>query len=324
MAIEALKDIWTRSKPKILFGMVTLLAITMIAEPAMSGEKTTTVTTYVVRTQEERDQTRWTLTEWLRIKERMRLMDVWIAMFSDPAKDRFSPELNISILQTSANMRRKVDNITTDDGTSRGHTVKVQAWMTNLISATIGIRSLNVDVGFEAGARDSGMLSTSVGQSSTILMSASIPAELPSARTRWYALDLRLFGKHIQDTSLVLKYGLMTTENSIQLPGTASAPELSKQWNATSGSGSMGGIELQIYLTRWLGIESSAHQYRVTTVAYGDHSLTGTWGEALGFVEIGILRLQGGIYEERWHAAWPEIQTDTREHGYVGGIKMML
>jgi hypothetical protein len=324
MVIRALKDIGTRSWPEIFFGTVTLLAIMMIAEPAFAGEKTTTVTTYVVRTQEEREQTRWTLTQWLRIKERMKLMDVWIAMFSDPNKEKFSPELNVSILATRATMQRKVDTIITDNGTSDGNTIKVQAWMTNLISSTVGIRTMNVDIGFETGARDSGTLTTGNGNPSTIIMSASIPADLPSAKTRWYALDLRLFGKHIQDTSLVLKYGLMTTENSIQLPGTTAAPELTKQWNATAASGSMAGVELQIYLTRWLGLEASAHQYRATSVAYNDHALTGEWGEALGFIEIGILRLQGGIYEERWRAMWPEIRTDTREHGYVGGIKILL
>jgi hypothetical protein len=213
MAIRALKELGTRSWPEILIGAATLLVIMMIAEPALAGEKTTTVTTYVIRTQEERDQTRWTLTQWLRIKERMKLMDVWMAMFSDPNKDKFSPELNVSILATRASMRRKVDNTKTDDGTSNGNTIKVQAWMTNLISSTVGIRTMNVDFGFEAGARDSGTLTTGNSDRSTILMSASIPADLPSAKTRWYALDLRLFGKHIQDTSIVIKYVIMSTEN---------------------------------------------------------------------------------------------------------------
>ncbi len=35
----------------------------------------TYVTTYVTKVQEQRKSTRWTLTEWLRIKERMKLMD---------------------------------------------------------------------------------------------------------------------------------------------------------------------------------------------------------------------------------------------------------
>jgi hypothetical protein len=324
MAIFALKDLKTMSWVLMISGTITLIALIMMAELAFAGERTTTVSTYVVRTQEEREQTRWTLTEWLRIKERMKIMDAWIAMFSDPNEDKFSPEFNVSFLATKSTMRRKVDDVTTNDGNGSGNTVKAQAWMTNLISSKVGIRTLNVDCGFEAGARDSGILTVGGNNRSSILMTASIPAEFPSAKTHWYALDLRLFGQHIQDTSLVLKYGLMTAENSIQLPETQTAPELTKKWNSTSASGSMAGVELQFYVTRWLGLEGTAHQYRATRVAYGDHTLTGTWGEALGFIEIGILRLQAGIYEERWRAVWPETHTDTRENGYVAGVKILL
>src|SRR5258707_569097 len=55
----------------------------------------TVVTTYVTKTQDERQSTRFNLTEWLRIKERMKMMDVWLSMFSDPKKDKFAPELNL-------------------------------------------------------------------------------------------------------------------------------------------------------------------------------------------------------------------------------------
>ena len=62
-------------------GLLTVLALVPTA-----GLADTQVTTYVIKTQDERDQTRWTLTEWLRIKERMKMMDVWLAMFSDPRR----------------------------------------------------------------------------------------------------------------------------------------------------------------------------------------------------------------------------------------------
>jgi len=52
------------------------------------------VVTYIEDVQEERKSTRWTLTEWLRIKERMKMMDVWLWMFPYPKKGKFPPELS--------------------------------------------------------------------------------------------------------------------------------------------------------------------------------------------------------------------------------------
>jgi hypothetical protein len=324
MASDQLKD------SRMIFWMmlsslaISIAALCFDAKELFAGETTTTVTTYVVRTQEERSQTRWTLTEWLRIKERMKLMDVWLAMFSDPKQSKFSPELNVSYLTTRSDMRRRIDDATTTSGTGSGYTAKAQVWMTNLISSKAGIRTLNVDLGFEAGGRDSGILTPASDSTANGLAVASIPAEQPSAKTNWYTFDLRLFGKHIQDSSLVLKYGLMQTTNSFQLSDATNAPQNSHQWNAAGASGQTLGAELQLYLTSALGVEGSAHQYRATSVAYSDHSLTGTWGEGLVFIEIGILRLQGGIYEERWRAIWPDSATETFEHGYAAGLKVLL
>lgn len=54
----------------------------------------------------------------------------------------------------------------------------------------------------------------------------------------------------------------------------------------------MSGVELQIYLTRGLGLEGYIHQYRSSIAENSDHRILGGSGEALGFFEIGILRLQ--------------------------------
>ena len=311
--------------PKVwtIYLLVTLLALIMASDNAFAGDSITTVTTYVVRTQEEREQTRWTLTEWLRIKERTKLMDVWLTMFSDTNKDKFRPELNASFLATRSTMQRKIDGAITENGTSQGNTMKAQVWMTNLVSSKVGIRTLNIDLGFEAGGRDSGLLSPkNAATSSTV--AASIPADLPSAKSNWYTMDVRLFGKNVQDSSLVLKYGLMQTKNSFQLSNSTLAPTLSKESDSVTASGSTAGAELQLYITKWLGVEGTAHKYHATAVAYGNHSLEGTYGEELGFIEIGILRLQGGIYEERWSATWSAEKTSTLERGYVAGIKLLL
>ena len=315
--------------PPILIGYLLLgiLAVSLGAAIAFAVVTTTTVTTYVVSTQEERNSTRWTLTEWLRIKERTRLMDVWLAMFSNPKQNIFAPELNVSILATKSIMQRKVDAAITDDGVGEGKSVKAQVWLTNLVSSRVGFRMLNIDLGFEAGVHDSGVLAPKSAPETAVAHAegASVePAQTPSARTNWYTFNARLFGKHIQDTSLVLKYGLMQTKNSLHLSSTATGPELSKRAGSESASGSAAGAELQLYLTRNLGLEGAAHQYRATSVAFADHTLKGTYGEGLAFIEIGIFRLQGGMYEERWSGKWSDVRTSTIERGYVGGLKILL
>ena len=84
-----------RGLTSILWRRLPLLVLLAVLAPIARGD--TQVTTYVIKTQEERQQTRWSMTEWLRIKERMKMMDVWLAMFSDPKKDKFQPELMLSI-----------------------------------------------------------------------------------------------------------------------------------------------------------------------------------------------------------------------------------
>ena len=315
--------------PRILIGYILLglLALTIGAEISFAGETTTTVTTYVLHSQEERNTTRWTLTEWLRIKERTRLMDVWLAMFSNPKQNMFRPELNVSILSTRSTLQRKVDGALTDNGTGQGTSAMAQVWLTNLLTSRVGIRMLNIDIGFEAGAHDSGVLAPMIAETSVDALAdaaSTEPAKKPSARTNWYTINMRLFGKHIQDTSLVLKYGLMQTKNSLQLSNSANSPALAKKSGSQNASGAATGAELQIYLTRNLGLDGSANQYRATTIAFADHTLKGSYGEGLAFMEIGVLRIQGGVYEERWSAKWSDVKTSTIEHGYLAGIKILL
>ena len=302
------------------------LSFMMNAPVAYGAETTTKVTTYVVQTQEEREQTKWTLTQWLRIIERMKLMDVWLAMFSDPNKDRFRPEFNLSILGSKSALQRKVDGVLTDDGTGQGQTIKGQLWLTNLVSSQFGIRTLNLDLGLEAGRRDSGSLTAKSSTNSSGLSStlSANRADSAAAKTNWYSVNLRLFGKHIQDSSLVIKYGVMQTTNSLYLPNTPSTIDMITNPAISKAAGTFKGAELQMYLIRSVGLEGTVHQYQANTVAYADHTLEGAYGEGLLFIEVGILRLQAGIYEERWNASWTNVKTSTKESGYVGGIKLQL
>src|SRR5690606_22469415 len=114
------------------------------------------VTHYVTKVQEERRSTRWTLTEWLRIKERMRMMDVWLAMFSQPKKDSFHPELNLEYGKTQGVLALREGDGDAGESDTAGSEMRGTLWLTNLITASTGLRTLNVDLGIEGFAKDSG------------------------------------------------------------------------------------------------------------------------------------------------------------------------
>ena len=298
---------------------LSAILLFMMSEVAFGDQ--VTVTTYVTRVQEERASTRWTLTEWLRIKERMKLMDVWLAMFSDPAKDRFSPELNVSWLMTSAQMSRKEGGADTMAGVATGHTGQAQFWMTNLVSSSFGVRTLNIDLGVEGGQHDSGNATHLTNTSATASTSTSSVAN-PVARTTWYTANLRLFGKNIQDSSLIVKYGLVSTKNTWQLPATTDVT--TAPYGVDLATGPMAGASLQVYVLHWLGAEGTAHRYFPMSSASGDHKLSGYYGEAMGFVEVSVLRIVAGRYQQQWDASWPNTVTQTREAGYLAGLKLQI
>jgi hypothetical protein len=289
-----------------------------LLDGAMAFADQVTVTTYVTRVQDERQSTRWTLTEWLRVKERMKLMDVWMAMFSDPGKDRFQPELNLSWLITRSAMERRAGDATSvTEGSGSGHTGRAQFWMTNLVSSTLGVRSLNIDFGVEGGQHDSGAIKEPTG-------ATSINGRVPRATSTWYSANFRLFGKSIQDTSLIVKYGMLQTHNTLQLPDDTTVTSNNQRSDSGLATGSMAGAELQLYLTHWLGAEGTYHHYMPHQVPLSDHRLTGDYVEGLAFIEISVLRLMAGRYEERWEAKWDTIETKSREWGYIAGVKVQI
>ena len=84
------------------------------------------------------------------------------------------------------------------DGTYTGTAGKAQLWLTNLIASTVGVKTLNVDLGLEGykrSASDAAATSTAAaGAQSTTLDSGQ------QLQTIYYTADLRIFGRNIQDT----------------------------------------------------------------------------------------------------------------------------
>ncbi|MGE0173024.1 MAG: hypothetical protein AB7T49_09575 [Oligoflexales bacterium] len=263
----------------LLFGIVlTLLAVSV---PAAAEE---VVTHYIVTTQKERQDTRWTLTEWLRIKERMKLMDVWLAMFSDPKKDEFRPELSL----TYGRSRAEVSSTGSGSSDMELQNLKAQLWLTNLISSTVGIRTLNIDLGVEGA--DTKPLDTA--QASRL-----------GAKVNYVSGNFRIFGKSVQDTSLIVKGGRYTLDEG--------------DHNRT---GAFAGGELCLYLTKWLGIEGTYGAYYSETFFESYDDFNGSYFDYYGFVEVSLLRLFVGKFEQ-------DLQyqgTSQATSGLIGGIKLHL
>ena len=275
----------------------------------------TQVTTYVIKTQEDRQQTRWSITEWLRIKERMKMMDVWLAMFSDPKKDRFQPELMLNASATRSTLSYAASNGQTAVGSLSGGAFKGQLWLTNLISSIIGIRTLNVDLGVSAYHRRS----SNFAPESSVAAGAS-SATPPGARNlelEAYSGAMRIFGRNIQDSSLVLKYGRYSLRNSIT-DGISGA-------GSDTVTGPVMGAELQLYVLHSLGAEANYVQYGKATETGGFSKVNGSYYDYQGFIEISLLRLVGGPYVEQWDLNTVLGDTiKTKEKGFIAGLKLQL
>jgi len=258
---------------------------------------------YVAEKQEERRSTQFTLTEWLRIKERMKLMDVWLAMFSTPEKDRFSPELRVSANILQGQFHR-TDSL---KSSAKGQDQTAQIFLTNLISGTIGLKSLNIDLGATYKTQN--------------LTSSSTSGDLASFQLNQtrdiVAGNLRILGDHIQDTSLVLSYGSFHS-SGLQIGLTESAPN--------SLQGSYLSAALEVYITSGLGLTGSMSKMEADTAESSLESVnvelsTLHYG---AFVAISLLRIQYEIVEEKslhWQNSTP---INTQFKGHSLGLSLMF
>lgn len=263
---------WKLAMKNLSFLLFICLTTTTFAE--------TKITTYVVTTQEERDKNRWTLTEWLRIKERMKMMDLWLALMSEPEKSRFTPELGI-FYGTQKGLTQLTGAPASQPSSDLFSTTqygRMHLWLTNLVSGTLGIKTLNIDLGAE------GYLSKSTAYAD----------ENRHPSLRYTTGNLRIFGKSIQDSSLILKYGSYKYES----------PFYSMFQRAQSSpffTGTMTGAEIQLYLFRWIGLEGNYSQFATSKTT--PNTAKGMLLEYGIYMEISLIRLMLGYYEEQWDFA---------------------
>ncbi|MDA9951048.1 hypothetical protein N9D31_00605 [Oligoflexaceae bacterium] len=287
------------------------LVLMCFSASLVAESKWRTYRTYVHETQEYRKSTRWTLTEWLRIKERMKMMDVWLAMFSDPNKDKsFRPELNLNY--GIHNGQFSVTGTNNHEADLTGKYARVQLWLTNIITGTLGIRMLNIEIGAEGYWRISdNALDLLTGDADTY----EDPV-LQNISAQHYSGNIRLFGKSIQDSSIVAKYGQYEVINTLHLG--------ENLFPATPMEGVFLGAEVQFYLFKAFGLESNYHEYQKAENEESTASLIGSYIDYGAYLEISLFRLMFGKYEENWTVTDPNGAYDVKGSGYTAGLKLQF
>lgn len=289
----------------LVFGVSVASAFTTNIASAAKTE--TVVTTYVVKTQEERESTRFTLTEWLRIKERMKMMDVWLAMFSNPKEDRFRPELNLVYAVTRGELKATSDTAAEETSELNTTQMRGQLWLTNIFTGSTGVKLVNIDFGIEGYQRESTIFTPEPNLA---------PSLARKNIAQYYSGNFRLFGKNIQDSSLVAKVGKYETKNSL--------PAITGMTTAIKTSGRFYGGEIQLYLFRFLGLEGNYLHFAPAEIDGGDTQLSGAYYDYMAYIEISLLRIMGGMFQEDWKYKTAAGEAKTSESGMIFGAKIQL
>jgi hypothetical protein len=120
--------------------------------------------------------------------------------------------------------------------------------------------------------------------------------------------NLRLFGYSTQGSHLTLHYGLRTRT------GDNGSYRLNQPFPA---------VTLQIYLMKYLGLQGNYRAFSETTEStFGSTSADElTYGV---FIEYGLLRLFGDVYQERQNSKLNNIETNYKREGARVGLKFFF
>ena len=267
------------------------------------------------------------------------MMDVWLALFSEPKKDKFKPELSLTYFRNKSLFQNRPDSHF--DGSS----TRAQVWLTNLISSQVGIRTLNIDLGGEFQREEHtlrGGLEPSVlgesnsrrGSSSIVTVGSWSPASQTSvgptltaggggkSRLQSFMENLRLFGKHIQDSALVIKYGEYRYQGFDPTGVELRAP--------ISQRGPLLGAELTLYVSSWLGLSGQYQSLGLEPSGVRQGLLSGSLAEGQAFIEVSILRLVAGSFVRQWASRGAQKNEearagpDTKQTGAFTGLQLQL
>ena len=263
--------------------------------------KETRIIIDVEDTQKERKELRWTLTEWLRIKERMKMMDVWLAMNSNPAKDKFSPELQFAYWQTRGDYQIDigVNNVTDEFMTAKdvGNNGRIQLYLTNIVTASTGWKVPNIDFGIEALYINHGFSDREFTTPTQPLQEAEGSVKDPYTMSGY--ANFRILGTSIQDTSLVLKFGYYNGKRPVDTPQPISLDTEGLTYAA----------EFIFYLFNFIGLEGTYNRWGTSDSFDGNQEQRGSRYDYGAFLELWLLRVSAGYYKEWW--TFSEVSNDT-------------
>lgn len=287
--------------------MRVLLIFSLFVSTVAFSKSSSKVIISVEETQEERKELRWTLTEWLRIKERMKMMDVWLAMNSNPAKDTFKPEIQLAYWQARGEYQLDtgVDGtmekyMTANDSSNEG---RIQLYLTNLVTAATGWKVPNIDLGLEALYIAHKFTNKTFNPPNTTPLTS---VESPFTMTGY--LNFRLLGNNVQDTSLTAKVGYYAGKRGFD---TTTPLTLEPEGFTYAG-------EFVFYLFSFFGLDASFNRWGTTTSLDGNQEQRGTRYDYGAFIEIYLLRIGGGYFKEMWE--FSEIDEVTGQRGQLKSV----
>lgn len=290
-------------------GLLVLACLALSTSTPAAGK--TYVTSYVTEVQEERRSTRWTLTEWLRIKERMRMMDLWLAMFSDPVEDEFRPGVGVDFFGVSGSAQWQPDGGEASSSAVRGRGGRAELWLTNLLTSATGWSLLDVEIGVRGETIRTTGADRDTAKTAAVSMASPIPRG--GGERQSYGGTLRLFGDHIQDSSLSAFYGRYNREWAPALADGATTPAV---------SGDVWGGNLNLYFTDWLGLEGDYQSFGNDPTT--DSSEKGERIDARVFLEMSLLRISAGRFQETWSGLGPQGKDELSSKGVLGGLAVQL
>lgn len=253
---------------------------------------------YIIKDrQKEKQSTRWTLTEWLRIKERMRLMDVWLAMFSTPQKDQFKPELHLryAFLNLAHTWTNKDIDFSIPKTTYQNANAKL--YLTNLVSASTGLRTLNIDFGFTG------------------------EIEKYADKSEGFGGTFRFFGKNNQDTSI--EAGVLYVKREKRVPSDFNTVFDRAGEKATFEQLLVRG-ELQVYFLNFLGVTGFYDHYPTIAKSLSGPPLnikSRSYGGEV-FLEVSLLRLSFGYLQDDYILTNETLRFDEIGKGTYGALAL--
>lgn len=279
---------------------------------------------YIITVQKDRSKNRWTLTDWLQTKAKIRSQNNRVKrdfeVLSDPSTDKFQPESNIDYRLTNGGLRYGNQGEESAKNFA-GTQLRLQLWGTNFLTHASGLRMPNVDFGMEhqswnIGSRERRLAPEDNSSSEDALATAT--PEFGKRKTQHTTSNFRLFGKSIQDTSVVFKVGQYRT--SLEFLDADANIGAKSEWNGMTAA-----LETNIYLFDWFGLSANLQHYGDDVSIMGTEQENGRNYDYGGFFEMALVRFAIGRYQEQWnYLSSDNNELNSLHTGFYGAMRISL